>query len=291
MAPICIRLLCFQHDNIVCGFKCGECGWLTLLIAYRTLCSISSLILSNNSRSTRGPVGHCELDTKLFLYTTCEQTSDTPPTVSNSSFFELLVIQTKSRHSCPTCLLLCSPSRTNVQHTRVHDVACRNSITIVVPGCCMLHSVTSCSCRMRPVWWTALTFSATRLLFVSLFELCTSQVYLVNGRRWFFQIDLAHQLLPHRFQASLLACHVQNHPRKQTEIDLPFRCICEHSHRGTFPILLLTQLLRVFVPAIILLKGVRTSVFLLVPQDLECYPMMMGFENVGKYPNYWASSF
>ena len=44
----CIRLLCFQHDNIVCSFQYGNYIWLTLQFAYRMLCSISSEARSRN---------------------------------------------------------------------------------------------------------------------------------------------------------------------------------------------------------------------------------------------------
>ena len=47
-----------------------------------------------------------------------------------------------------------------------------------------------------------------------------------------------------------------------------------------FPILLLTELMRVVVPTIILLMDVRTRVPQIVPQALVCFPTSMGFGNV-----------
>ena len=64
---ICIRLLCFRHDKIVCRFQHGDKSWLVLVIACRMGCSILSHVLLDNSRSIKCPVGHCELDTSAFL--------------------------------------------------------------------------------------------------------------------------------------------------------------------------------------------------------------------------------
>ena len=69
----------------------------------------------------------------------------------------------------------------------------------------------------------------------SAFALRASQENLVNNRRWFFQIDLAHQLLPDRFQAGLFSClsFQKNHPRKLKEKTTLSRCKFKHSHPDT----------------------------------------------------------
>ena len=64
--PDVIRLLSFQRDNIVWKSHYVEHSCLVLLIAYRMLCSLSSMILVNNSWSIRCPVGQCEPDTGIL---------------------------------------------------------------------------------------------------------------------------------------------------------------------------------------------------------------------------------
>ena len=62
-------------------------------------------------------------------------------------------------------------------------------------------------------------------------------------------------------------------------------CLCcfraAYNPRYTWSVIrvfLPTELLRVFVLTTILLMDVRTCLFPLVPQDLSCCPMMLGFE-------------
>ena len=70
-----------------------------------------------------------------------EQTSDSSPTVSNSSFLNLWT-------PCAIYLPFCLPIRNNVQHTWVHDLACRDSMMLNF-FLCLLHWMIP-ACRICP---------------------------------------------------------------------------------------------------------------------------------------------
>ena len=105
------------------------------------------------------------------------------------------------------------------------------------------------------------------------FALHTSQVFVFNNWSCILQIEPCSQVFPHRFQACLIAhlcasstCTDRHRHGYDPHLSIPILVL--------FSILLVTRLLRIFVPTIILLGDVRTHVFPMVPLDLVCCPMI-----------------